>query len=204
MLAESMIMEYTDIAGVKINYYIRSNDVEYDTLYGEHTGTTYEAPKETKIIYEVVDEPNLWSSFGMTGGDVITAHIPMSTWRRDVSKTVSPKIGDAVHIKWYQLANRSFEVCHVDDDDKTFQLKKMIWVLILRPFRYSEQSESAADIAVTSKLISAFGDNTWIEEHANVVDDIDTRIYGYVIAYLTLMGYPLLKMLMNYINNFVI
>lgn len=182
MLAESLIMEYTDIAGVQINYYIRSNAVEYDTLYGEHTSTAYEDPKMTRIIYEVADEPNLWSSFGMVGGDVITAHIPMNTWRRDVSKTVNPKIGDAVHIAWYQMADRAFEVCHVDDDDKAFQLKKMIWVLILRPFRYSEQSESAEDIAVTSKPISAYGDNTWIEEQSNTIDsydDIDTKIYGY-------------------------
>lgn len=181
-LFESAIMEFTDISGIKVKYYQRDDSIVYDTLYGEHPNTAYKPFKETKILYELLDEPNLWSSFGMYGGDVITAHIPRGTFYRDVNANEAPKIGDAIHIAWYDLADRAFEVCHVDDDDKQFQLKKRVWILVLRPYRYSEQSESAAEISVTSKPISAYGDNTWIEEQSTAndpYDDVDTKIYGY-------------------------
>ena len=181
-LFESLIMEFTDIAGIQVKYYQRDDSVIYDTLYGEHTNTAYLEYKTTKILYEILDEPNLWSSFGMYGGDVITAHIPRGTYYRDVNSESSPKIGDAVHIPWYDLSDRAFEVCHVDDDDKAFQLKKRVWVLVLRPYRYSEQSASAREVSVTSAPISAYGDNTWIEEQSNANDnyvDVDSKIYGY-------------------------
>jgi hypothetical protein len=181
-LFESLIMEFNDISGIEVNYSQRDVSLTLDVLYGEHTKTRYLEPKKTKILYEVADEPNLWSSFGMYGGDIITAHMPQSTFARDVSQTQRPNIGDIVHVRWYDLADRAFEVAHVDDDDKAFQLKKLIWVLILRPYRYSEQSESAEALSVTSKPISAYGDNEWIEQQSTVIDnyeDVDTKIYGY-------------------------
>jgi hypothetical protein len=184
-LAESLIMEYTDIVGIKVTYHIRSNDVTYDTLYGEHTGTTYEDGKATKLIYNVDEEPNLWSSFGMFGGDILITHIPQGTWKRDISATIEPKIGDVVTIDWYSPfvgEGRTFEVAHVDDDDKTFQLKKMVYILVLRPYRFSEQSTSAEALAMASAPISAYGDNEWIEEQSDAIDDyddVDTKIYGY-------------------------
>ena len=199
----SLIMEFTDIAGIEVMYSRRDTSLAYDVLYGEHTKTRYLPAKKTKIIYEVADEPNLWSSFGMYGGDVITAHIPQGTYRRDVDHDYAPTVGDIVNINWYGISPRAFEITHIDDDDKSFQLKKMVWVLILKPYRYSEQSESAEALSTTSKPISAYGDNTWIEEKSNIIDDysdVDTTIYGYIIAYLTLMGYPLLNFFMNYIK----
>lgn len=181
-LFESLIMEFTDISGIEVYYAQRDTSLTHDVLYGEHTKTRYSSPKKTKIIYEVADEPNLWSSFGMYAGDIITAHIPQATFARDINSTQPPNIGDVVHIKWYGKVDRSFEVAHVDDDDKAFQLKKMIWVLVLRPYRYSEQSKSAEDLSFSSHPISAYGDNTWIEEASSAIDDyedVDTKIYGY-------------------------
>lgn len=181
-LFQSVVMEFVDISGIEVDYYQRSDDNPYDTLYGEHTNTSYKTAKKVKILYEIMDEPNLWSSFGMYGGDVITAHLARATWYRDVSSTEEPKIGDAIYVPWYIPEPRTFEVCHVDNDDKAFQLHKFAWILVLRPYRFSEQSESAKELSTSSSPISAYGDNTWIEEQSDVLDayeDIDTKIYGY-------------------------
>jgi len=176
-LIQNYIMEYTDIFGIEVEYRRRKSNIPYDPLYGEHTNTEFEDAITTKVIYDVGEEPNLWSSFGMFGGDIITCHIPMGTWNRDISRTLTPNIGDVIYIKWL---DRGFEVVHVDDDDRIFQLKKMIYILILRPYRFSEQSESATDIYTETVPMSGFGDNEWIKEQSDSIDnysDIDNSIY---------------------------
>ena len=67
----------------------------------------------------------------------------------------------------------------------------MIWELILKPYRFSEQSQSARDITiftrtpstlVKSEPISGYGDNKYIEDESNKLDtytDVNTEIYGY-------------------------
>jgi len=176
-LIQNYIMEYTDIFGIEVEYRRRKSNIPYDPLYGEHTNTEFEDAITTKVIYDVGEEPNLWSSFGMFGGDIITCHIQMGTWNRDISRTLTPNIGDVIYIKWL---DRGFEVVHVDDDDRIFQLKKMIYILILRPYRFSEQSESATDIYTETVPMSGFGDNEWIKEQSDSIDnysDIDNSIY---------------------------
>lgn len=176
-LLQGYIMEYTDIFGIKVLYYRRTESTPYDPLYGEHTNTEYDEGIETKLIYDVGEEPNLWSSFGMFGGDIITTHIPQGTWKRDISQTLTPMIGDVLHIEWL---DREFEIVHVDDDDRIFQLKKMIYILVLRPYRFSEQSDSAAEIYTETMPMSGFGENAWIETESDTIDaytDVDDSVY---------------------------
>ena len=176
-LIQSYLMEFTDIAGIEVEYWRRNTDIPYDPLYGEHTNTTYDDPIETKVLYDVGEEPNLWSSFGMFGGDIITCHIPIGTWNRDISQTLKPNIGDVIYIKWL---DREFEVVHVDDDDRIFQLKKMIYILVLRPYRFSEQSATATEVCTETVPMSGYGDNEWIEEQSDTIDsysDVDDSIY---------------------------
>jgi hypothetical protein len=196
-LARSMVMEYTDITGIEVLYYQRNHSIaEYDVVYGEDNMVGFAPPKTTKIIYEVGEEPNLWSNFGMMGGDVIIAHIPQGTFSRDVSAGINiiPNIGDAVYLPWYPAEGRLFEVAHVDDDDKIFQLSKLIWLLILKPFRYSAQSTSVDDMhshvdpdGVTQTLLdlppsASYGDNADINTESPVIDDyadVDKTVYGF-------------------------
>jgi len=176
-LVTGYLMEITDIAGIEVDYFRRDESVPYDPLYGEHTNTAFEEPITTKVLYDVGEEPNLWSSFGMFGGDIITTHIPIGTWKRDISQTLTPMIGDVLHVKWL---DREFEVVHVDDDDRIFQLKKMIYILVLRPYRFSEQSASATEVYTETLPMSAYGDNDWIETQSDAIDaytDIDDSIY---------------------------
>lgn len=176
-LVEGYLAEYTDIAGIKATVYRRDDSVPYDPLYGEHTNTSYTSAGNTKIIYDVGEEPNLWSSFGQFGGDIITAHIPQCVWRRDISQTVEPNIGDVVYIEWL---GREFEIVHVDNDDRIFQLKKMIYILVLRPYRFSEQSATATELFTETVPMSGYGENEWIETQSNEIDnytDVDDSIY---------------------------
>ena len=178
-LFQSYIMEFNDIAGIKIGYHVRDADFEdYDTLYGEHQYYGFEVVKNTKCLYDVEDEPEMWNVFGSFGADTVTTHMPKGTYRRDVSQTIEPKIGDVLTTEWNE---RSYEIIMVDDDERIFQLKHMIWIFILKPYRFSEQSTTASALSDTP-AISAAGENAWIQEQSEEIDDysdVDTSVYGF-------------------------
>jgi hypothetical protein len=174
-LFEDYIVEYTDIAGIKIDYYCREdNRINVDYLYGEplHQHLIYSNPHRTKFIYEPTEEPTMTTPFGIYSEDMVQfAYIPKFTFSRDVSASYVPKPGDVVKTLWN---NRNYEVVDVGEEDKIFQLDKKIWEFILKPYRFSEQSDDAKDIvnftrrdefgnqydpsSLTTPL-SAFGDN---------------------------------------------
>ena len=184
-LFENLIVEFTDISGIKIKYYIRDETIEMDRLYGESINTAYSSAYETKLVYEPTIEASMTTSFGIVSEDMIQyGFIPKFTYSRDVSTTYEPKPGDVVQTLWN---NRSYEIADVGEEAHIFQLKKMIWELILKPYRYSEQSDSAKTILKTpdsthSDPITAYGDNEWLEDQSDDVDaygDTDTSVYGY-------------------------
>jgi len=195
-LFESVISEFTDISGIVCDYYIRDETREKDYLYGENPATRYFGPYETKLIYEPIEEPSLTTGFGINSEEVISwASVPKFTFTRDVSAGYHPKPGDAIVTLWN---DRAYELADVNEEEKIFQLKKMIWGFVLRPYRFSDESQSAKDISrftreptnpnrikdTTSEPLSAFGDNEDLEDESDDIynyeeNDYDTKIYGY-------------------------
>jgi hypothetical protein len=194
-LAESVVAEFTDATGIKILYYRKDTSIESDTLYGETQDVEYHDPVETKILYEVGEIPTLYSMFGMMATDQIVAHIPQCIYHRDVDPTEMPKPGDVIKVYWYrgdfdtdpELTNRTFEISHVAQDQAIFQLRSLVYVMYLMPYRFSEESDSARDAAsdldtTMFPSISSFGDNEWIDTQSQAMsayDGIDTGVYGY-------------------------
>lgn len=188
-LAENLVMEFTDIVGMSCTYYINDTAVEADQLYGEKQDVEYEDGKDTKIIYELGEIPTIYTLFGVMAQDSIISYIPRSVFKRDVSSTQSPKVGDVVVVHNYDddvsdnLEGRTFEIIHVAQDTSIFQYRSLVYVLNLIPYRYSEETVDAAevssDISTSAPHISAFGDNEWIDENKDVKDGTDTSIYGY-------------------------
>jgi len=181
----SVIVEYTDISGIKVNWFIRDESIEMDRLYGESTNTGYLGPYKTKLVYDVTEEPTMADPFGIVSIDVIQyGFIPKSTFTRDVSAGYDPKPGDVIQTLWNE---RSYEIVDVGAEGSIFQLKKLVWELILKPYRVSDQSESAMDISydidsTLSQPLTAYGDNEWIEDESNDIDlysDVDSSIYGF-------------------------
>jgi hypothetical protein len=200
-LMRDYIVEFTDIAGIEIWYYVRDESrVEVDDIYGEpkYVNTHYRAPVLTKLLYEVTEEPHLTTGFGINSEDMVQyASMPKFTWSRDVSAVGVPKPGDVIQTVWN---TRSYEIADVHEEERIFQLTKLVWDFILRPYRFSEQSDSAAAITVNlsdddvmtidpttpSILVSAgvpaFGDNPVIETESDEIynyGDVDESIYGY-------------------------
>lgn len=194
-LAESVAMEFTDISGIKCTYYQKDQLIQADPLYGETQDAEYLDGKKTKILYEVGEIPTLYSMFGMVTTDQIVAHIPITIYTRDVSKIEMPKPGDVIVVDWYRnmfpcewedLSGRTFEILHVAQDQSIFQLRSLVYVLYLSPYRFSEESQDARDISSDLSTeypgISAYGDNLWIETASDALsayDGIDTSIYGF-------------------------
>lgn len=194
-LFESIIVEFTDISGISCDFYIRDRAREDDYLYGEGAASRYFGPYRTKLIYEPTTEPTVTNGSGIVSEEVISfAQIPKFTISRDVSAGYIPKPGDAIVTIWN---DRSYEIADTGEEDKIFQLNKNIFELILRPYRFSDESQSARNIVrfttdptkkrildTTSEPLSAFGDGKDIEEESDDIfdyedNDIDTTIYGY-------------------------
>ena len=182
----SSVVEFTDISGISCRYYVRdTSTVTMDRLYGESDNTEYMWASTTKIIYEPTDEPTMTSSFGINSEEVIQyAMIPKFTYTRDVSGSTEPKPGDVLKITWN---SRSYEVVDVGEEARIFQLGKFVWELVLKPFRYSEQSVSAkrplsqTSDSTLSDPVTAYGDNAYLEEQSDLIDDLsdlDMTVYG--------------------------
>ena len=185
----SYITEFTDIAGIEFEYFIRNEvpEDQDDVLYGEplYQNTSYLEPRKSKFVYEPTEEPTLTTGFGINSEDIIQyATIPKYTFNRDISEDVKPKPGDVVRTQWNM---RSYEIVDVHEEEQIFQLHKGAYGFILRAYRFSEQSESATEISydldqtLTSPL-TAYGDNEYLEEESEKIDDyddVDTSIYGY-------------------------
>ena len=54
-----------------------------------------------------------------------------------------PKPGDVIQTIWN---DRSYEIADVHEEENIFQLKKLVWNFVLRPYRFSEQSTDANQI----------------------------------------------------------
>lgn len=201
-LFESVIAEFTDISGIICKYYIRDESRTKDYLYGEYPATRYFGPYETKLIYEPTEEPTLTTGFGINSEEVISwTSIPKFTFSRDVSAGYHPKPGDALITLWN---DRAYELADIHEEEKIFQLKKMIWGFVLRPYRFSDESDSAraifrgvrpptdpksvnqrTNLDTTTEPLSAFGDNDHLEGESDEIfdydanPDYDTNIYGY-------------------------
>ena len=191
----SAITEFTDISGVVCQYWIRDESRPKDYFYGEHDVTRYWGPYETRLVYEPTEEPTLTTGFGINSEEVIAfASVPKFTFTRDVSAGYHPKPGDAIVTEWN---DRAYEIADFAEEEKIFQLRKLVWNFVLRPYRFSEESDSARQISrftrrptdpeLTDTMttpLTAFGDNEDIEDESDEIfnyedEGIDKAIYGY-------------------------
>jgi hypothetical protein len=181
-LFEDYIVEFTDIAGIKIEYYIRDESIEMDTLYGESVNTKYLSGIESKLLYEPTAEPTLTTGFGINTDESIQyASMPKFMFSRDISAGYNPKPGDVIKTLWN---NRTYEIVDVHEEERIFQLKKMSWGFVLKSFRFSEQSISSKGISVDidstlTNALSAYGDNEYIENKSDENINYDNSIYGH-------------------------
>lgn len=184
-LFEGYIVEYNDISGIEIEYYIRDETVDQDYLYGEATNIRYLTAKTTKAFNEMWDEPIVTTGWGQNSEEgIVYLSMPKFTFTRDVSAGYYPKIGDIVK---FIHNSRSYEIAMVHQEEKIFQLSRLVYSFMLKPYRYSEESESKKNISSDLDLtltspITAYGDNQNVEEESdNIYDynDIDSSVYGF-------------------------
>jgi hypothetical protein len=185
-LYDSVIVEFNDISGTKIDYYILNPSISYDTLYGESTEVNYLGPYETKVVYEVTEEVTMTNVFGIVSEEMIQyAEMPKTTFSRDVSANYVPRPGDVIVTKWNE---RAYEIVDVGEEAKIFQLMKLAYEFILKPFRFSGTDEiRLSDATLTVDIdetltdpLTAYGDNIWIEDEADSIATVsDSDVYGY-------------------------
>lgn len=187
-LFENYIVEFTDISGIKINYFVLDESkLNLDRLYGEaeNQNESFLGPFQSKVVYDVTEEVSMTNSFGINSEDIIQfASIPKFTFSRDISGSFIPKPGDVVQTLWN---DRNYEIVDVHEESRIFQLKKMVWEFILKPYRFSSDTESAKSIlkspdSTMTNPLSAYGDNEWLEEESEKIhnySDVDESVYGY-------------------------
>lgn len=194
-LFDSVSSEFNDISGFPIDYYIKLNTENADYLYGEDPNGEFSSPHRTKLIYEPTEEPQTLNVFGISSDDTLTyTQMTKTIFKRDVTDEV-PKVGDVIKTLWN---NKLYEIVEVGSEQKIFQGMKLIWEFILRPYRHSEDSDSAdemlfvepeedefPDINITTETreLSAYGNNKDIGKESKDNYDyqgINTKTtYGY-------------------------
>ena len=208
-LYESLVEEFTDIAGWKVKWW--KSLANMDPLYGEDSNNDFAEPVFTKLTYEPTEENGIIDAFGFKSDDVIQfALVPRTTFLRDCGVTFStyepsgniiqPLVGDVITTMWNE---RNYEIVDIGGEEHIFQGTKPIWSLIMRPFRFSEQSDKAReihlpinedDITVIDEDMDdqpgideqdyaqdKYGDNTWVEDESDDTDnydDVDQTIFG--------------------------
>jgi hypothetical protein len=186
-LFDSIIVEFNDIAGIEVEFWILDPSINYDTLYGESTEHSYLGPYTTKVVYEVSEEETMTNTFGIVGEEMIQyAEMPKTTFTRDVTASYEPKPGDVIGTTWN---DRAYEIVDVHEEAKIFHLNKLIWGFILKPFRFSATDETGFTDGIISPDITpdtwtdpltAYGDNVFIEEESDDIHSVpDSAVYGY-------------------------
>lgn len=155
-LFNSTICEYTDISGFPVKYYISKKNM--DPLWGEDPNNDYAESFITRFIYEPTEETSILDAFGITSDETLQyAQIPMDIFTRDSVETfytlapsaeyndkiLEPKVGDIIKTIWNE---RDYEVVFARRETNVFNSRKFIWDLILRPYRFSEESDKAREI----------------------------------------------------------
>ena len=205
-LYDSLVTEFTEISGWPIYYYIKLGSKNLDYLYGEDPSAQYTKAYETKLIYEPTEEENLLDSFGITSDETIQyMQIPKTVFKETVEYEyknnyeidfwVKPKPGDCIRTLWN---NKLYEVVEVGSEQKIFQGRKLVWEMITKPYRHSEDSVSADEMlyetpdendfpnintTTTTEVLSAYGENKEIAEEAEENYDYEGKptntLYGY-------------------------
>lgn len=192
----SVTSEMNDIAGFPIEFWSLSPCANntLDPLYGENPNSQWIGPFTTKLLYEPSEEPEILNMFGFSSDDTITQmSLTKAVFSRDINGIEKPKVGDVIKTLWN---NKTYEIVDVGAENKIFQGKKLIWDFICKPFRHSNQSISADNIIFNrpdedlfpndnfefdTLELSAIGDNEYIEEESDKIDNnsVDSSYYGY-------------------------
>jgi len=195
----SNLCEITDISGFPIEF--RLLLPKNDWLWGEDPNNRLSYPSFTKAIYAPETETNLLDMFGLTADDTLQyISIPKAIFTRDLSMLytdtlgpsafVKPRVGDILKTIWN---NRNYEVVNISEEDNIFLAKKFVWDMIVRPFRFSEQSDEhrevhtglpddpfetivpgpSGDVIQNNYATEMFGDNNNIDEESDKIYDYD-------------------------------
>lgn len=205
-LFESNLCEITDISGFPLEY--RLLLPENDWLWGEDPNSRLSYPSYVKGIYAPETETNLLDMFGLTSDDTLQfISIPKAIFNRDLgmlytdtigpSAFIQPRVGDVIKTIWN---NRNYEIVNISEENNIFMASKFVWDLIVKPFRFSEQSDEhrefhnglpddpfesiipgpSGDVIQNNYATELFGDNEEIDRESDSIyeHEDDNKIQG--------------------------
>jgi hypothetical protein len=196
---ESTIVEYNDISGFAVEIKILlTND---ERLWGEDPNANLSDPAITKVSYEPSEETSILNMWGIVADDTLQyIVIPKATWARDVGhlysttpelsgKPVQPQVGDVIKTLFN---DRNYEITDVGSETAIFNAKKFVWELIVKPYRFAEESDEHREthmgvyddpfetlttdptggvVPQNNYAKEVYGDNDFVEEKSEEIDD---------------------------------
>lgn len=178
-LMASHLCEVADVTGFKIQYRILLTNEEY--LWGEDANEQLSEPVETRCIYDPTSNETMLDMMGMSSDENIQfMSIPIATFERDLAKlyydtfattddqhvVVQPKPGDVITTTWN---GRNYEITHMEPYNTIFMAKGFTYDLVLKPFRYSSQSDSHKEVFS--------GETDFFDPFASIIEGPDGNDY---------------------------
>ena len=198
-LFASTMCEFNDIAGFPIE--VRVLLTNSDKLFGEDANARLSDPVITKASYEPSEEQTILNAWGLMADDTMQyIVIPKTTYKRDMTQVFSttpeligrmirPMVGDVIKT----IHNdRNYEVVDVGEQSVIFQGQSYVWELIVRPYRFSDQSDehrevytgqyddpfetittdpTGGSVPQNNYTTEVYGDNDFVETESEKIDN---------------------------------
>jgi len=156
--------------GVKLIYYPTDYNTEYDKFFGEDNDRTILRRFNIKAQFELPEENEEFSHFGIMGLDVFSIYIPMlsfetsSKLKYDVTSShpchttdytaIVPQVGDIIEAGYGD--HTLYEVINIDPANERFNLTEHTYDITVRVFRDDHMNfDPATSATMTDVILSA-------------------------------------------------
>jgi hypothetical protein len=182
-LYDLLITEAYNKNGVKMQYYVVSLNTNYDKIYGEDLNRMVERKFNVQTYYELPQENEYWSRFGIEGIDTFsmfvskrhfqTASTYDSIGNPNIFSACVPKVGDIIKASYN---NYFYEIITVKQQQQQFHKTSHSWEFIVKPMK---DEKHGVEANMTNDDINDFMNISDIfDTSATVTDYIKEKLYN--------------------------
>ena len=137
----SFLQEFNKVGGMYVYWYrLQDADLGMDSVFLEKADKKWCRPIAIKAVFQYLEEMIENQKYGIQVIDEVNLIIEKTYWT-EMTKTLSPQIGDLFYIEHVKLM---FEVVNLVDSDANFWGNKLTWKLTAKIWQVGNEDEQVA------------------------------------------------------------